>query len=154
MPRTTKTTAKSTTSSKTTAQVMTPDPVCLLESETLRDAAQKMRDRDIGDVIVLDDTTARIKGIVTDRDIVVRAIAVDDDPAKTALSAICSDQVVCVGPGEPIENVVELMRSKAIRRVPVVEDDKPVGILTIGDIAQRLDKKSALADISAAPAQE
>jgi CBS domain-containing protein len=138
----------------TTKQCMTKDPVCLLETETLTAAAQRMRDEDIGDVIVLDDTAGRIKGIVTDRDIVVRAIATDSDPSTTALSAICTTDVVCVDPGDDIETVVELMREKAIRRVPVVENDKPVGILSIGDLAQRLDKKSALAEISKAPPQE
>lgn len=149
MPK--KATAKKTT--QTTDDVMTPNPVCMLETETCCAAAKAMAENDIGDVIVLDDTAGRVKGIVTDRDIVVRALAHDEDPRRTVLSAICSSDVVCVERGAPLDQVVELMRDKAIRRVPVVENEKPVGILSIGDLAQQLDRKSALADISKAPPQ-
>ena len=136
---------------QTCAEVMTRDPVELLESETVLEAARVMRDQNIGDVIVLDDTGGRIKGIVTDRDVVVRAVANGQDLAHTTLSSICSEDLVCVGPGEPIDKVVQLMRDKAIRRMPVVEDEHAVGIISIGDLAERLDRQSALADISSAP---
>jgi CBS domain-containing protein len=139
---------------QTVEDLMTRNPACLLETETVIDAAKLMDKKNIGDVIVLDDTAGRVKGIVTDRDIVIRALAHDQDPSRTVLSAVCSTDVVCVEPGASIDEVVELMRDKAIRRVPVVEDEKPVGILSLGDVAERLDKKSALADISSAPPQE
>ncbi len=149
-----KTSSKRTTKSgatETVEQCMTPDPVELLETETVLRAAQAMRDHDIGDVIVLDDTGGRIKGIVTDRDVVIRAVANGQDLKHTTLSAICSEDLVCVGPGEPIDKVVQLMRDKAIRRMPVVEGDHAIGIVSIGDLAERLDRGSALADISTAP---
>src|SRR5687768_17075630 len=101
---------KKTQKTQTTEECMTPNPVCLLETETLDKAAKLMADNEIGDVIVLDDTRGTVKGIVTDRDIVVRAIACDEDPKQTILASICSTDIVCVEPGAPIEQVVELMR--------------------------------------------
>ena len=147
----TKTTTKKST--KTVADVMTPDPVGLLESETVADAARLMRDNDIGDVLVLDDTGGRPVGIVTDRDLVIRALADGGNAKEMTLSTIVSQDLVCVSPDDSIDDAVELMRAKAIRRVPVVERDQAVGIVSIGDLAQTLDKKSALAEISAAPPQ-
>ena len=136
---------------QTAEQVMTRDPVELLETETVGEAARVMRDKDIGDVIVLDDTGGRVKGIVTDRDVVVRAVANGQDAEHTTLSAICSEDIVCVGPGESLDKVVELMRAKKIRRMPVVDGDHAIGIISIGDLAEQLDPRSALADISEAP---
>jgi CBS domain-containing protein len=130
---------------------MTPDPVCMLETETLVSAAHKMKERGIGDVIVLNDTSADVCGIVTDRDIVVRALAEDRDPTETTLGAICSKQLVAVRVNDTVDRAVKLMRDKAIRRLPVVDDGKAVGVLSIGDLAERFDQRSALAGISSAP---
>jgi CBS domain-containing protein len=139
------------TTTQRVSDVMTPDPIALVETETVFDAAKMMRDDDIGDVIVLDDTSGRVKGIVTDRDMVVRAVAEGRDPSGTTIGAICSEQLVCVTPRDPVDKAVRLMRDKAIRRLPVVEDDRPVGVVSIGDLALELDKRSALAEISEAP---
>ena len=137
--------------SKTVGEVMTPDPVTLIESETLANAAKAMKEFDIGDVIVLDDTSARVKGIATDRDIVVRAIAEEADPTRTTLASIVSEDLVFVAPSDPIDKAVRLMRDRAVRRLPVVEGDLAVGILSMGDLALQLDRSSALAEVSAAP---
>lgn len=140
--------------SRTVAEVMSPNPVTMLGTESLFSAAQTMRERDIGDVIVLDDTNARVRGIVTDRDMVVRALAEERDPRETTIGAICSQNLTTIEPGESVDNAVKLMRKKAIRRLPVMEDGKPVGIVSIGDLAEKFDQRSALADISSAPANE
>jgi signal-transduction protein with cAMP-binding, CBS, and nucleotidyltransferase domain len=129
-------------------ELMTENLVTLPGSAPLRDAAQRMRDADIGDVIVMDD--GDMCGLVTDRDIVVRAIAEGKDPATAPLSEICSHEVATVGPEDTLDTAVQLMRERAVRRVPVVEGGKPVGLLSIGDLAMELDERSALADISAA----
>lgn len=126
----------------------------MIESETLTNAAKAMRDGDMGDIIVLDDTSARLKGIVTDRDMVVRAIAEKMDPERTTLAAICTEEVVCVAPGDPADKAARYMRDRAIRRLPVVEDERVVGVISIGDLALELDQRSALAEISAAPANK
>jgi CBS domain-containing protein len=130
-------------------EVMTPAPVALPADTPLTEAAKKMRDQGIGAVLVHDDT--RLCGLVTDRDIVVRAIADDKSPAVTTLGVICSAHLVTVGPDEPTGTAVRLMREHAVRRIPVVEDGQAIGILSLGDLALERDERSALADVSAAP---
>lgn len=144
--------SKSKKDTRTCAEVMTPDPVSMIETETISEAASAMREQDIGAVIVLDDTRGQVKGIVTDRDIVIRGLADGADPSKTTLTTVCSEQLETLSPDTALDQAARTMRDKAIRRIPIVEDDKPVGILSLGDLAVELDEKSALADISAAPA--
>jgi CBS domain-containing protein len=139
------------TKEETVKDVMTSDPVTLEASKSVKEAADLMRKKDIGDVVVLE-SNGELCGIVTDRDIVVRAVAKGDDPAKKVLGDICSKDVMTVKPDTPINEAVTIMRGKAIRRIPVVKNGTPVGIVSIGDLAVDRDPKSALADISAAPA--
>ena len=129
--------------------VMTPNPVALQATSSLVEAALAMRDFDVGDVLVLDD--GQICGIVTDRDIVVRGIAGGNYPATVKLGEICSRELTTLSPTDSVEDAVNLMRQKAIRRLPVVENGRPVGILSLGDLALEKDPHSALGDISAAP---
>jgi CBS domain-containing protein len=89
-------------------------------------------------------------GIATDR-IVVRGIADGRDPRSTSLGDICSRDLATLSPDDQFGTAVRLMRERAIRRLPVVEAGRPVGILTIGDLAVQEDRGSALADVSAAP---
>jgi CBS domain-containing protein len=131
------------------AEIMTSRPVTLTSGSTVAEAAKAMRDSDIGDVIVLED--AKVCGIVTDRDIVVRAIADGRDPSTTELRDICTDDVTTISPDRPADEAVRLMRERAIRRLPVVEGDRPVGVVSLGDLAIERDPSSALADISEAP---
>lgn len=132
---------------------MTPEPVTMIESDTIFDAARVMREEDIGDVIVLDDTSARVKAIVTDRDIVIRAVADGQDPRETTLAGIASEELICVGPDDALDKAARVMRDKAIRRLPVIDEDgRAVGVVSLGDLALELDRRSALAEISAAPA--
>ena len=128
--------------------IMTPNPVSCPTDATITDVAKLMKDRDIGDVIVLDGQT--ITGIATDRDIVVRALAEGRD-GKTTIGEITSRDVVTMTPEDDVKKAVETMRSHSIRRLPVCEGGRPVGIVSIGDLAMERDQKSALADISAAP---
>jgi CBS domain-containing protein len=114
----------------------------------LDDAAKRMKDRNIGDVIVLDG--AVVCGVVTDRDIVVRAVAEGRDPKSTTLGEICSRELVTVGPDDSVKDAVKLMREHALRRIPVLDGYNPVGIISIGDLAIERDAGSALADISSA----
>jgi CBS domain-containing protein len=131
------------------SEVMTPNPITLPADRSAVDAAELMRDRDIGDVIVMEQN--RAMGIVTDRDIVVRVVASRQEPAQVKLADICSKELHTVKPTDPVEEAINLMREKAIRRILAVEDDRPVGIVSIGDLAVERDRQSALADISAAP---
>ena len=87
-----------------------------------------------------------------DRDIVVRAVAEAGDMTATKLGDICTDAVITVDPDDPVETPIRLMRDRAVRRIVVVEDDVPVGVLSMGDMARRRDPGSVLADIVATPA--
>ena len=129
--------------------IMTQKPVTLQTSDTVTAAARSMRDGNIGDVVVLED--GRIQGILTDRDIVVRALAEGRDPERTTVGQICSRELTTLSPDTPIEAAVKVMRDKAIRRLPVVEGERPVGIVSLGDLAVERDPESALGGISAAP---
>jgi len=130
--------------------VMTTNPQTLPESTTVREAAEAMRANDIGDVVVVDDN-GKLSGILTDRDIVVRVVAEGRDPRATRIGDIASRELTAVSPDDPVDRAVQLMRDKAIRRLPAVDKGKPVGIVSIGDLALDRDPGSALADISAAP---
>jgi CBS domain-containing protein len=129
--------------------VMTPKPVTLPGTALVHEAARAMRDQDIGDVIVIENQ--QVCGIVTDRDIVLRMVAEARDPAATRLADICSHALLTVAPTDSIAEAVRLMRTHAIRRLPVVEEGKAVGIVSLGDLAQERDPDSALGEISAAP---
>ncbi len=129
--------------------VMTSDPTTLPQNATVADAARRMRDEDIGDVLVVRD--GELSAIVTDRDIAVRVVAEDRDPSETRLDEVTSKDMATLSPDDTIADAVRIMRSRALRRVPVVEDGRPVGIVSIGDLAVELDSQSALADISASP---
>ena len=130
-------------------EVMTPNPVTIPADMSAADAARLMRDRDLGDVLVMEQD--RVMGIITDRDIVVRVVASAQDPANVKVGDICSKELYTVEHTATVEEVIELMRGNAVRRVPVMDGVCPVGIVTIGDLAIERDRDSALADISAAP---
>ena len=132
--------------------LMTSTPYAISPDDTALKAAHTMRANDIGDVIVVEDN--RLFGILTDRDIVVRVIAEGADPITTMVGAICSRDLTTIASTASAGEAVRLMREKAIRRLPVVDaddGDKVLGIVTLGDLAIELDRRSALADISAAP---
>lgn len=130
--------------------VMTAHPVALPATSSVVDAARAMRDSNIGDVIVVDDS--RVCGIVTDRDITVRGVAEGRDISRLKLEDICSRVLTTLSPTDSVDDAVRLMREKAIRRLPVIEGGKPVGIVSLGDLAVTQDPHSALGNISAAPA--
>src|SRR5438105_15270503 len=108
--------------------VMTVKPLALHGGTTLVEAARAMRDHDVGNVLVLEDD--QLKGIVTDRDIVIRGVARGHDPSKTVLAEICSAETVSVTPDDDVDRAVEMMRAAAVRRLPVVEDGRPVAIVS------------------------
>jgi CBS domain-containing protein len=129
--------------------LMTPDPITLKDTDTIREAGLAMRSSDVGDVLVT--RGGGICGIVTDRDIVVRTVAEGRDPNRAMLGEICSRGIVHVAPDDPIERAVALMREHAVRRLPVVDHGAPIGIVSLGDLASYRDPESALAAISDAP---
>jgi CBS domain-containing protein len=128
--------------------LMSTDVVTVSPDDPIQQAAQLMRDRDIGDVIVVDDE--RPTGIVTDRDIVVRAMADGADPTSTPVKAVCTPGLASVGPDDDVRDAVTAMTQLDVRRLPVIDNDRLVGVVTLGDLAIESDRDSVLADISAA----
>ncbi|GAA3830752.1 CBS domain-containing protein [Streptomyces phyllanthi] len=129
-------------------EVMTPGVVAVRPDASLVEAAQVMRAQDIGDVLVA--TDHQVIGVLTDRDITLRAVADGADPLTVSAQAVCTPDPVMIGPEDAVSAAVELMRDHAVRRLPVVENGHPVGMLSLGDLAVSQDPDSALADISRA----
>jgi CBS domain-containing protein len=127
---------------------MTPNPTVCSPDTSAVQAAEMMRDQGIGDVLVQHDGSL---GIVTDRDIVTRAIASGRNPQEVTLGDICTKDVETVAVDTSVDDVIRLMSDKAVRRVPVVEAGRPIGIVALGDLAVERDRASLLGDISAAP---
>ncbi|SIR67979.1 CBS domain-containing protein [Micromonospora avicenniae] len=126
---------------------MTTRLVTMDGSDTLTAAAQEMRDMAIGDVVVTDGDN--VVGIVTDRDITVRAVAENMNPATTRLNEITTKDVITVSQYDDAVSAADLMRTYAVRRLPVVQDGRLVGLVSMGDLAVEREPQSVLADISA-----
>ncbi|MFJ5773024.1 CBS domain-containing protein [Streptomyces sp. NPDC093094] len=133
-------------------EVMTPGVVAVRPDASLTEAAQLMRAQDIGDVVVADGQ--EVVGVLTDRDITVRAVAEGVDPLTMSAGAVCTPGPVTVAPTDTVAAAVALMRARSVRRLPVVEDGLPVGVVTLGDLAVSEDPGSALAAISRAGSDE
>lgn len=129
--------------------IMTPEPVCMAPAENVPAAARAMKQHGIGMVLVQQDN--QLRGLVTDRDIMVRVLAENRDPGTTQIGEICSADLVTVSPDDDVQRAVRLIRERGVRRIPVVEAGRPVGVVSVGDLALEQDERSALADVSAAP---
>jgi CBS domain-containing protein len=127
---------------------MSPDVASVGAAATIADAAAVMRDRDIGDVVVT--SNGSVIGIVTDRDIVIRALADGLDPSTTVASVL-SEEVYTLQASDSVAQATALMREQHIRRIPVMDAGKLVGIVSLGDLAEDRDPESVLGEISAAP---
>jgi CBS domain-containing protein len=136
---------------QTLKDIMTTNPVTCPTDTQISEVARLMKERDIGNVIVLEGDA--VTGIVTDRDIVVRGLAEGRD-GQTTIGEITTRDIVTLSPDDDVKKAVEVMRQRAIRRLPVVEKGRAVGIVSLGDLAIERDSDSALADISAAPADD
>jgi CBS domain-containing protein len=129
--------------------VMHANPITMAPTASVIEAARTMRDAAIGSVIVHEHD--QLYGIVTDRDLVVRGLAENPNCATMMLGDICSREPTALAPTDTVEEAVQLMRDKAIRRLPVVENGTPIGIVSLGDLAIERDPDSVLGNISTAP---
>lgn len=132
-------------------QVMSTDPHTARTETTVSEAARMMAEFDVGDLIVLDDES-NVVGIVTDRDMVVRGLAADLSPIAT-VADVMTTNVIGVAPDSPTDHAIALIIDAAVRRLPVVDEGRLVGVVSLGDLARRRDPGSALARIIAAPPQ-
>jgi CBS domain-containing protein len=131
------------------ADLMTRQIVYLSAQTSLDEAARAMADADIGDVVVTDGPN--LFGMVTDRDIVVRAVALRKDPARTTIGSIATREIVMIEQSSTPSAAARMMRERGVRRVLVCDVDRQlVGIISLGDLAMQLDPSSALSEISEA----
>ncbi|MFI6518659.1 CBS domain-containing protein [Spirillospora sp. NPDC050679] len=128
--------------------IMTGSLATVSPQDDIVTVARKMRDEDVGAVLVTEG--GALRGLVTDRDLVVRGLADGGDPATKQVSGCASEATASVSPDDSLETAAKLMREHAVRRLPVVEDGRAVGIVSLGDLAIEKDEDSAVADISAA----
>lgn len=118
-------------------EIMTSDNLeCVTRQDSLTRAAQIMRDADIGALPVVEDTQSmRVIGVITDRDITVRHVAGDNSDDCVVGDHMSDGRIHTVAPDDDVDSVMRTMKSEQIRRVPVVENDRLVGIIAQADIA-------------------
>ncbi len=123
----------------TCAEVMTPSPTCCTPQQTAIEAAELMRREDVGVVPVTPEDSRKLIGVLTDRDIVIKVVAEGRDARSTAVSEVMTtDPVTCL-PQETVEMVMELMATRQVRRIPIVDaDGSLVGIVSQADVATRI----------------
>jgi len=115
-------------------EVMTRDVRACEPNATVADAAKVMAQEDVGPVPIVED--GRLVGIVTDRDIVVRVVAEGRDPNATTVREIASTELVTVSPDDALDDALNRLAERQVRRLPVVEGDRLVGIVAQADIAR------------------
>lgn len=128
-----------------TREVMTPDPRCIGVNDALSIAAEIMAEHDIGCLPICGEDR-KLKGMLTDRDIVIKAVALGLDPNTTAAGQFAEGRPVTVSADDDVTVAIQRMQEHQLRRIPVIEDRRLVGILSQGDIARTLssDKAGAL----------
>ncbi|HEY0718563.1 MAG TPA: CBS domain-containing protein [Streptosporangiaceae bacterium] len=131
--------------------VMTAEPIVVQQDQSIANAAQAMRDNAVGAVLVVDGD--KLCGLVTDRDLVVRAMAESASP-DFPVGRVVSPDLIAVGADDEADDAARVMQAHAVRRLPVMDDGRIVGIVSIGDLAVSRGEDSALADISAAEPNE
>ena len=108
-----------------------------------------MKQHGIGTVLVM--TDGKLSGLVTGRDITVRVLAENRDPRTTRIGDICSSELVVLDPDDDLAQAARLVRDHAVRRIPVLRDGIPVGVVSTGDLALEKDATSVLSGVSCAP---
>ena len=122
----------------TAREIMTPGAVCIGENETLADAARKMRELNVGSLPICGEDN-RLKGMVTDRDIVVRCIAEGGDPTTVRAGELGQGKPVTIGADDSIEEALKTMKKHQVRRLPVIDGHDLVGIVSQADVARNVD---------------
>ena len=137
----------------TAREIMTGDAECTKTTDTLVDAAKKMRDLEVGALPICGEDD-RLKGIITDRDIVVRCIAEGRDPSTMKVEELAEGKPVTIGADDSVEEALRTMKQHNVRRLPVIDGHDLIGVVSQADVAKNLpeDKVGELVEaISAAP---
>jgi CBS domain-containing protein len=138
----------------TARDIMSGSAECASESDTLVDAARRMKDLDVGSLPICGEDD-RLKGVITDRDIVVNCVAEGRDPSSVKVSEMGDGKPVTIGADDSVDEILRTMTEHAVRRLPVIDGDRLVGIVSQADVAKNLpeDKVGDLVSaISAGPA--
>ena len=138
----------------TAREVMTGDASCVGTEDTLADAARRMRDLDVGALPICGDDN-RLKGMITDRDIVVKCVADGRDPNQTKVSELAEGKPVTIGADDSVEEALSTMKDHGVRRLPVIDGHELIGILSQADVAKHLPEErlgDLVEAISSAPA--
>lgn len=130
------------------AEFMKSGPRTMAASVSVRAGAEAMKEASVGTLAI--ESEGKLLGIVTDHDIVVQCLARGGDCDEMTLGSICSDDVRALSPRDSVDLAIQLMRDKSIRRMPVVDRGRAVGILALGDLAHVREPKSVLETIDAA----
>ena len=125
---------------KTARDVMTQNAECVGENETVLDAARRLADLNVGAVPICGEDN-RLKGMLTDRDIVVKVLAAGKDPASTRAGELGAGKPVTIGADDSIEEALHTMSQHQVRRLPVIDGHDLVGIVSQADIARNLDEE-------------
>jgi CBS domain-containing protein len=125
----------------TARDIMHTGAECIGEHETLQYAAQRMRDLDVGALPICDDNDT-VRGIITDRDIVTKCIANGADPATVTAGQLAQGAAVTIDSSAEATEVLNVMMQHQIRRLPVIESDQPIGMITEADLARHLPEQS------------
>ena len=125
---------------KTARDVMTPNAECVGENETLLDAARKMADRGYGAMPICGEDD-RLKGMVTDRDIVVKALAKGKDPSSTRAGELGEGKPVTIGADDSVDEALQTMAEHGVRRLPVIDGHDLIGIVSQADLAKNVDEE-------------
>jgi CBS domain-containing protein len=120
---------------KTARDVMTAGAECIGENDTLEDAARKMKDLDVGQLPICGEDN-RLKGVVTDRDIVIKCLAAGGDPRQMKAGELAEGKPVTIGADDSIEEAVKTMKEHQVRRLPVIDGHDLIGMLSQADIAR------------------
>jgi CBS domain-containing protein len=121
----------------TAREIMTPDVTCIGEKESLSEAAHKMADLSVGSLPICGDDN-RLKGMVTDRDIVVKALAHDRNPAEVTAGELAQGKPVTIGADDDAAEILRTMAQYKVRRLPVIDGHQLVGIVAVADVARAL----------------
>lgn len=141
------------TTTATARQIMTSDAQCADVADTLADAARKMRDLGVGSLPICGEDQ-RLKGMITDRDIVVKCIAEGGDPASAQVGDLAEGKPVTIGADDSIEETLRTMTDHDVRRLPVIDGETLIGVVSQADVARNLPEESVadlLKAISSAP---
>jgi CBS domain-containing protein len=130
-------------------EIMTTRIVSIEPTSTIKDAAALMNRHNIGSVPVVEGTSVR--GMITDRDIVLRCVAENRDATTLKVSDVCSQGAVSISPDQNVSDAINLMSTEQVRRLPVVDNGRLVGMLSVADIAREnsgMELAEAISDIS------